>query len=299
MNKTEKPPTIPIKELGPSPKKPAFKLWDVQGETFEIPSKFKIVKLIGNGAYGVVVQAEDLTEPEERKLTAIKKIKRIFQHAIYAKRTLRELKIMRLLEHENVLQIRHVIEPDPVSEFQDIYLVLDLMETDLYQIIRSKQPLSEKHLIYFLHQILKGLQHMHAVGILHRDLKPNNLLMNSDCDLKICDFGLSRAIPNSTEQNDKTFNMTDYVVTRNYRAPEVIFSQKQYGAEVDMWSVGCIFAELIRGKMLFPAENEKELLVMIIELCGSFPQHVLDQCEDELLYEFLKTLEPRQSQDFP
>jgi serine/threonine protein kinase len=157
MNNTEKPAPDIIKELGSSLKKPAFKLWDVQGETFEIPANFKIVKLIGNGAYGVVVQAEDLTEPEERKHIAIKKIKRIFQHAIYAKRTLRELKIMRLLQHENVLQIRHVVEPDPASEFQDIYLVLDLMDTDLYQIIRSKQPLSEKHLIYFLHQMLKGL----------------------------------------------------------------------------------------------------------------------------------------------
>ena len=139
---------------------------------------------------------------------------------------------------------------------------------------------------------------MHAVGILHRDLKPNNLLMNSDCDLKICDFGLSRAIPNSTEQDDQAINMTDYVVTRNYRAPEVIFSQKQYGAEVDVWSVGCIFAELLRGKMLFPAENEKELLLMIIKLCGNFPQHVLAQCKDESMNEFLKTVEPTQTKDF-
>lgn len=142
---------------------------------------------------------------------------------------------------------------------------------------------------------------MHAVGVLHRDLKPNNLLMNSDCDLKICDFGLSRALLNpkvTTQADDQAVKMTDYVVTRNYRAPEVIISQKQYGAEVDVWSVGCIFAELIRGKMLFPAENEKDLLIMITELCGAFPPHMLDLCQDESCHEFLASQEPQEPRDF-
>ena len=112
---------------------------------------------------------------------------------MFALRTLRELKIMRLLDHENVLGIKTILNPESLENFKEIYVVTELMETDLAQIIKSNQSLSDEHVQFFVYQILRGLKYVHSCNILHRDLKPRNLLVNSNCDLKICDFGLARA----------------------------------------------------------------------------------------------------------
>lgn len=115
---------------------------------------------------------------------------------------------------------------------------------------------------------------MHSCGILHRDLKPRNLLVNSNCDLKICDFGLSRS--NIAALVTTKAQLTDYIATRWYRAPEVILSQKQYTGAIDVWSVGCILAELIRRKVLLPASSEQEMMHMINELVGTPSSTLLD-----------------------
>ena len=124
---------------------------------------------------------------------AIKKIVKAFEHRVFSLRTYRELKIQRLLEHENVLGIKRILKPKNRESFNEIYVVSELMETDLAQIIKSNQPLTDDHIQFFLYQLLRGLKYVHSAGIYHRDLKPRNLLVNSNCDLKICDFGLSRA----------------------------------------------------------------------------------------------------------
>lgn len=111
-------------------------------------------------------------------------------------------------------------------------------------------------------QILRGLKYVHTANVLHRDLKPSNLLLNASCDLKICDFGLART------SNEKGF-MTEYVVTRWYRAPELLLSCEDYSASIDVWSVGCIFAELLHGKPILPGTTEVEQLHQIFKLCGT------------------------------
>lgn len=116
-----------------------------------------------------------------------------FEHRVFSLRTYRELKIQRLLEHENILGIKRLLAPKDRKSFSEIYVVFDLMEADLSKIIKSQQPLSDDHIQFFMYQILRGLKYMHSAGIYHRDLKPRNLLVNSNCDLKICDFGLARA----------------------------------------------------------------------------------------------------------
>ena len=136
---------------------------------------------------------------------------------------------------------------------KDVYIIQCLMETDLYKLLKT-QRLSNDHICYFLYQILRGLKYIHSANVLHRDLKPRNLLVNSNCDLKICDFGLARANINTLMTQSAV--MTDYIATRWYRAPEVILSTKQYTASIDVWSVGCILAELIRRKPLLPAQTE-------------------------------------------
>ncbi|MBA0555322.1 hypothetical protein Golob_025508 [Gossypium lobatum] len=136
------------------------------------------------------------------------------------------------------------------------------MDTDLHQIIRSNQALSEEHCQYFLYQILRGLKYIHSANVLHRDLKPSNLLLNANCDLKICDFGLARV----TSESDF---MTEYVVTRWYRAPELLLNSSDYTAAIDVWSVGCIFMELMDRKPLFPGRDHVHQLRLLIELIGT------------------------------
>ena len=185
------------------------------------------VKPIGKGAYGVVCSARN-SETDER--IAIKKIGSAFDNLIDAKRTLREIKLLRHLRHENIIQIKDIFAPASRTTYNDVYIVYELMDTDLHQIIRSSQPLSDDHCQYFIYQVLRGLKYIHSANVLHRDLKPSNLLLNANCDLKICDFGLART------NTEKEF-MTEYVVTRWYRAPELLLSCSEYTAAIDIWSV--------------------------------------------------------------
>lgn len=116
---------------------------------------------------------------------------------------------------------------------------------------------------YFLYQILRGLKFIHSANVIHRDLKPSNLLLNANCDLKICDFGLARP----TAENEF---MTEYVVTRWYRAPELLLNSSDYTAAIDVWSVGCIYMELMTRKPLFPGKDHVHQMRLLIEVRKTF-----------------------------
>jgi mitogen-activated protein kinase 1/3 len=157
-----------------------YHTFKASGQQFEIPSRYKLIRPIGHGAYGVVISAHD---EKSNKNVAIKKIRRAFDDRVDAKRILREIKLMKRLEHENVIRIIDLIPPPPnAEEFEDVYIVQELMETDLHRIIHSRQSLTIDHVQYFIYQILRGLKFIHSSNVLHRDLKPYNLLLNSNCD---------------------------------------------------------------------------------------------------------------------
>eukprot|EP00163_Fabomonas_tropica_P015166 TRINITY_DN2770_c0_g1_i2.p1 TRINITY_DN2770_c0_g1~~TRINITY_DN2770_c0_g1_i2.p1 ORF type:complete len:369 (+),score=75.72 TRINITY_DN2770_c0_g1_i2:386-1492(+) len=235
----------------------------VCGTRFEVDTRYALIKPIGQGAYGVVCSARDSQANDK---VAIKKISKAFDHLTDAKRTLREIKLLRHFNHENIISIKDIMQPRSRTDFDDVYLVTPLMDTDLHQIIGSPQPLTDDHCQYFLYQILRGLKYIHSANVLHRDLKPSNLLLNGNCDLKICDFGLARvAIPS---KNYDGF-MTEYVATRWYRAPEIMLSWKEYTRAIDVWSVGCIFAELLGRKALFPGKDYIHQLNLITDVIGS------------------------------
>lgn len=242
----------------------ASKPVQVLGTTFNLDRRYEIVEPVGSGAYGVVVAATDTLTG---KPVAIKKIEKGLDHPILSKRTLRELKILRLIQHENVIGIITIQLPANNRDFDGIYVVSELMETDLTSIIKSKQALSDQHCQFFLYQILRGLKFLHGSGVLHRDLKPRNLLVNSNCDLKICDFGLARVdLPGSKV---KAAMMTDYVATRWYRPPELLLLYKKYTKAMDMWSVGCILGELLLRKPIMPGKDPENQLEMIFNLIGT------------------------------
>lgn len=122
-----------------------YKAYKVLGSRFELPDQYEVIDPVGSGAYGVVVAAKDTQEDAESNMVAIKKIDKAFEHKVFALRTLRELKIMRLMEHENVLSIKTILKPESVESFDQIYVVSELLETDLSQIVKSNQSLTDEH----------------------------------------------------------------------------------------------------------------------------------------------------------
>jgi len=166
--------------------------------------------------------------------------------------------------------------------------VSELMDTDLHYIIHSKQPLTDEHFKYFLYQILRGVHAIHTAHVLHRDLKPGNLLVNKNCDLKICDFGLARAIDPSEEKKD--LGLTEYVVTRWYRAPELLVENQTYTTAIDVWAVGCIFAEMLGRKALFPGRDYLHQLRLIIDVLGTPSEADLACITNQQAVQFLRTL---------
>jgi serine/threonine protein kinase len=239
--------------------------------TFTVDSKYSFTRVIGSGAYGVVISAQD-TQLNCR--VAIKMVPKAFQDEIDAKRILREIKLLKHFKHENIVNIVDMMPPMAryVDDFTDVYIVGELMETDLYRIIYSKQSLSLDHVQYFVYQVLRALKYIHSANVLHRDLKPSNLLVNSNCDLKVCDFGLARGVYDSEQMRDssKRHLLTEYVVTRWYRAPEIMLACHEYDKPVDIWSTGCILAELLARKPFFPGEDYIDQVRIEFSLHDSF-----------------------------
>lgn len=183
------------------------------------------------------------------------------------------------------------------------------MECDLAAIIRSGQPLTDAHFQSFIYQILCGLKYIHSANVLHRDLKPGNLLVNADCELKICDFGLARGFSIDPEEN--AGYMTEYVATRWYRAPEIMLSFQSYTKAsrsnptphnayflanhvfrppVDVWSVGCILAELLGGRPFFKGRDYVDQLNQILHILGTPNEETLSRIGSPRAQEYVRNL---------
>ncbi|XP_038705501.1 mitogen-activated protein kinase 15-like [Tripterygium wilfordii] len=261
-------------------------------------SRYRIEEVIGKGSYGVVCSAYDTHTGEK---VAIKKINDIFEHVSDATRILREIKLLRLLRHPDIVEIKHILLPPSRREFKDIYVVFELMESDLHQVIKANDDLTPEHYRFFLYQLLRGLKCIHTANVFHRDLKPKNILANADCKLKICDFGLARVAFNDTPT---AIFWTDYVATRWYRAPELCGSFfSKYTPAIDIWSIGCIFAELLTGKPLFPGKNVVHQLDLMTELLGAPSSEAIARVRNEKARRYLSSLWKKKpipfSQKFP
>ncbi|EPT32431.1 cell-cycle-associated protein kinase MAPK, putative [Toxoplasma gondii ME49] len=230
---------------------------------WQIPDRYEIRHLIGTGSYGHVCEAYDKLE---KRVVAIKKILRVFEDLIDCKRILREIAILNRLNHDHVVKVLDIVIPKDVEKFDELYVVLEIADSDFKKLFRTPVYLTELHIKTLLYNLLVGVKYVHSAGILHRDLKPANCLVNQDCSVKVCDFGLARTVdypengnsqlpisPREDDMNLVTFphtknlkrQLTGHVVTRWYRAPELILLQENYTEAIDVWSIGCIFAELL------------------------------------------------------
>ncbi|KAG4993038.1 hypothetical protein JHK86_029865 [Glycine max] len=220
---------------------------------------FEKLDQIGQGAYSSVHKARDL---ETGKIVALKKVRFSSTEAESVKFMAREIYILRQLDHPNVIKLEGIVTSRTSTS---LYLVFEYMEHDLAGLATIHGfKLTEPQIKCYMQQLLRGLEHCHSRGVLHRDIKGSNLLIDNNGNLKIGDFGLSIVC-----DPDKKQPLTSRVVTLWYRAPELLLGATDYGAAIDMWSVGCILAELLVGKPIMPGRTEVEQMHKIFKLCGS------------------------------
>lgn len=380
-----------------------------QLEGWDIGSEFEIVKLLGSGSYGSVCEA---THKMSKTKVAIKKVLNVFEDKVDCKRILREVHLLRRLNHPNVVKLYEILEPKDPKLFDSIYLVLEYAQSDIKKLVKSAIHLQRIHIQKLVYNLLAGLKYIHSADVLHRDIKPANILINEDCGVRICDFGLARSIvgiegtsitlmkknlkhleelelasddedvkikntqlakikkdgeemtdvpahpvskfgPRAFEEDKKLTEevkkkeiqaqitktkelrrsmkrqLTGHVVTRWYRSPEIILLEKDYGPAIDIWSVGCIFAELLSmmkenaptyqdrlplfpGKSCFPLSPDHKISVkkggfpassgdqlnVIFEVIGTPTEEEYSFVTDAKALEYLKTFAPRKRIDF-
>lgn len=260
---------------------------------FVVDCKYDLItsNVLGIGTYGVVASAIVVDE-ESKNATrvAIKKLRRLFMDTndwTDEFRNYREIRLLQQLNHPNIIRLHDVLEPS-TSEFRDGYIVVDRMDTDLVKLLRypnSRATIEIGHVKYIFHQLVCAVRYLHSAGIVHRDLAPANILVNQDVTVRLCDFGLAKPLGEGQP-------LTEYVTTRWYRAPECICGRRDYNETVDIWSLGCILAELLTKKPLFPGSNQQDQLQRIFRLIGSPTDETLKRMASPACYKAVNSWTP-------
>ncbi|XP_070072705.1 putative mitogen-activated protein kinase 14C [Drosophila takahashii] len=260
----------------------------VNQSTWEFPDIYEIVRPMGEGSFGQVARMRLLGGQMDD--VAMKKLVQPFEREEDAKGAYREIRLLKHMDHRNVISLLHVFHP-PLqgNDFQQVYLVTQLMDENLHRFSRSNR-ISQYQIRYILYQILRGLRYIHSAGVLHRDLKPGNIAINQNMEVRILDFGLARL---------SSKNMSDYVGTVWYRAPELLFLRDQYTNAIDMWSVGCILAELISGHVLFPGDCYFNQLERLLDIMGSPSEEFISGINMKHSRNYLEKYGYREKRHFP
>jgi len=225
--------------------------------TFEVPPGWEFQRKLGTGAYGHVASFKN-----GEGAFAVKKLATPMMHRSEARRFLREIKVMQGFDHPNVLGILD-LWPGSGDDFSDVYIVTPLMDTDLHKILHVHNVKLTQNLLKILtYQLLQGVLALEFARVIHRDLKPSNLLVDVRGRLKIGDLGLSRA-------TSEDVDLTQYVVTRWYRGPEIVLKAGCYTKAIDTWSVGCIVFEMLTNTVLFKGKDYLDQVKSILSVLGT------------------------------
>ncbi|KAL3668009.1 hypothetical protein V7S43_006881 [Phytophthora oleae] len=224
-------------------------------------NKYEVLGVIGEGAYGIVLKCHN---KETNETVAIKKFKENEDDdPMVRKTTLREVKMLRFLKHGNIVALKEAFRRKG-----RLYLVFEYVEKNLLEVLEDKPNGVDRELVRsYIFQLCCAIYYCHTNNVVHRDIKPENLLVNtsnSEHSLRLCDFGFARSLPS----NGNSCELTEYVATRWYRAPELLLGDTKYSRSVDIWAIGCIMGELIEGQPMFPGESEIDQLYLIQKMLG-------------------------------
>lgn len=225
-------------------------------------NKYDVLGVVGEGAYGVVLKCKN---KDTNEVVAIKKFKESEEDEVVKKTTLREVKILRIMKHENIVQLKEAFRRKG-----KLYLVFEFVEKSMLDILEANPNGVDTETVRLLTcQLARAIEYCHRHDVIHRDIKPENLLINPvDNALRLCDFGFARTMTVDSP-------LTDYVATRWYRAPELLLGSTRYGKDVDIWALGCIMGELTDGQPLFAGESEVDQLFVIQKVMGPLtPEHM-------------------------
>ncbi len=221
-------------------------------------NKYEIIGVVGEGAYGIVYKCRN---KETGEFVAIKEFKRI-GNELELKTMKRELRMLQILQHENIVAFKEAFKRKGT-----LYLVFEYVDRNLLELLEQTpkgiEPQIIKKLIY---QLCKAIKYLHSQDVIHRDIKPENILVDNNLNLKLCDFGLARKAYKGQK------NLTDYVATRWYRAPELLINGGNYDSAIDYWAIGCLMGELSDGNPLFPGEDEIDQILCIEKILGNVPK---------------------------
>ncbi len=224
-------------------------------------SCFLTQEQVGEGTYGQVWSARD---KQTNELVALKKVRMDNEREGFPLTAIREIKLLKTLHHENIVQLKEIVTGVGSNKRSSIYMVFEYMDHDLTGLMDTPTiKLGEGHIKCYILQLLRGLKYCHDREVLHRDIKGSNLLIDNNGTLKIADFGLARSC------GEEGRRYTNRVITLWYRPPELLMGTNEYDTSVDMWSVGCLIAELLTRKPLFPGKDEPEQLDLIFQTIGS------------------------------
>lgn len=233
-----------------------------------VPATFDKTNQIGQGTFGKVYKSSYYTKDNELKTVAIKKIPMSSQDEGLPLTAVREIAILQAYHHPNLVELLDIIiaPVKPPNYRGHVDLVFEYMEHDISALVESKIQFTQGEIKNIMKQILTGIAYLHSNNIIHRDIKSANILLNNNGVVKLGDFGLARTICPLPQRN-KLYSGN--VVTIWYRPPELLLGMKNYDLKVDMWSIGCVFAELLMGEPIFKGNNEKEQVQEIFTICGS------------------------------
>jgi serine/threonine protein kinase len=250
------------------------KLYRVNTSTMDIDDRYDVVSVLGRGSYGVVAKCDDSISGQA---LAIKKVEHLFSDLIDGRRIWREIVVLRLLREakaRNVIELKSLMRPsEEMSKFQDLYIVTPLYDGEVTSILpstlanvaqlrtRAPRPTASDGLRCVLADMLTGLADLHAIGVVHRDIKPQNILVDSNQCMRLCDFGLARG--GVERMSTVPANLTDHVVTRWYRPPELLI-MAGYHYSVDVFGAGCVAGEVLLKKPLFQGRDYLEQLRLVV-----------------------------------